>query len=216
MNWNDHSDLKGRHALYSPSSCDYIGHKDDCPEDMYKRRKSFYAAAMGTALHEYAEDRIRYKLRLAKSSKNDVLLHLLKSDIPRDVIDIDFIYENYMNYVNDAIGYRMDPEIALYYSDAFFGHADSICFTNDKGKKVLRIHDYKSGVLPARMKQLKQYAALFFLEYKVNPSDVDIILRLYQVDNEVEEIADVNEIREIMDIIIDKTKMYNEAIGRCT
>lgn len=82
-------------------------------------------------------------------------------------------------YVNDAIGFKMTPEQVLYYSENCFGTADSICFRNG----LLRIHDLKTGVTPAHMEQLMIYAALFCLEYKVKPSDIDMELRLYQSDN---------------------------------
>ena len=82
-------------------------------------------------------------------------------------------------YVNDAIGFKMDTEVVLYYSDRFFGTADSICFRNG----MLRIHDLKTGKIPAHMEQLMIYAALFCLEYKVKPSEIDMELRIYQNDD---------------------------------
>ena len=82
-------------------------------------------------------------------------------------------------YVNDAIGCKMDTEVVLYYSDRFFGTADSICFRNG----MLRIHDLKTGKIPAHMEQLMIYAALFCLEYKVKPSEIDMELRIYQNDD---------------------------------
>ena len=60
-------------------------------------------------------------------------------------------------YVNDAIDLRMRPEQKLYYSENAFGTADAICFR----KKILRIHDLKTGGNPASMKQLEIEAALF-------------------------------------------------------
>ena len=81
-------------------------------------------------------------------------------------------------YVNDAIGYKMTPEQILYYSDNCFGTADAITFRNG----LLRIHDLKTGVTPAHMEQLEIYVALFCLEYKIKPSDIDVELRLYQLD----------------------------------
>lgn len=63
-------------------------------------------------------------------------------------------------YVNDAIGYKMIPEQILFYSDNCFGTADAIVFRNG----LLRIHDLKTGVIPAHMEQLEVYAALFCLE----------------------------------------------------
>lgn len=47
-------------------------------------------------------------------------------------------------FVNDAIGYRMDPEVLLYYSDNAFGTADAISFIDG----VLRIFDLKTGKHP--------------------------------------------------------------------
>lgn len=51
----------------------------------------------------------------------------------------------------------MTPEQILYYSDRWFGTADSIAFD----KNMLRIHDLKTGRRPAKMEQLMVYAALF-------------------------------------------------------
>ena len=87
----------------------------------------------------------------------------------------------------------MDTEVVLFYSKYFYGTADSISFR----KNFLRIHDLKTGNIPAHMEQLVVYAALFCLEYKQDPKDIKIELRLYQ-NNEVlihnpepEEIKDV-------------------------
>ena len=75
-------------------------------------------------------------------------------------------------YVNDAIGFRMKPEQVLYYSENCFGTADAISFRNN----TLRIHDLKTGSTPAHVEQLMVYAALFCLEYKVKPAEIDIEL----------------------------------------
>lgn len=82
-------------------------------------------------------------------------------------------------YVNDAIGFKMSTEVVLYYSPYFFGTADAISFRNNK----LRIHDLKTGK-SGHMEQLEVYAALFCLEYKIKPGDIQMELRLYK-DNEV-------------------------------
>lgn len=71
----------------------------------------------------------------------------------------------------------MSTEVVLYYSDRFFGTADSISFRNG----VLRIHDLKTGKTPVHMDQLMVYAALFCLEYKIKPGDIDFELRIYQM-----------------------------------
>ena len=81
-------------------------------------------------------------------------------------------------YVNDAIGYRMHPEQVLYFSEWCFGTADAISFRNN----FLRIHDLKTGKERAHIEQLRIYAALFCLEYRVSPADIKIELRIYQSD----------------------------------
>jgi len=92
----------------------------------------------------------------------------------------------------------MTPEQVLYYSENCFGTADTICFR----RNVLRIHDYKSGEAIASIHQLEVYAALFCLEYKIKPLDIDIFLRLYQADERIESQPYPEDILAIMDKII--------------
>lgn len=135
---------------------------------------NFMAAQKGTELHEFAATCIRLGQKLPKSKKT---LNM---------------------YVNDAIGFKMIPEQILYYSDNCFGTADSIMFRD----KLLRIHDYKSGVIPAHIEQLEIYAALFCLEYHVNPSSIDTELRIYQSDSIVYHKPTADDIIPIMNKII--------------
>ena len=109
-------------------------------------------------------------------------------------------------YVNDAIGYRMTPEQPLYFSDNCFGTADAISFDGE----LLRIHDLKTGATPANMAQLRVYAAIFCLEYGYSPEKISIELRIYQNDERIIEIPDSNEIRGIMNLIIEFDKKINE------
>jgi hypothetical protein len=142
----------------------------------------FMAAQKGTELHEFAAQCIRLGQKLPKSKKT---LNM---------------------YVNDAIGFKMTPEQPLFYSENCFGTADAISFRN----KMLRIHDFKSGVIPARMEQLEIYAALFCLEYKVNPADIDIELRIYQSDQILYHNPTAEDIVPIMDKIITFDKLINK------
>lgn len=121
-------------------------------EKVVESYSRYLAAQKGTELHEFAATCIRLGQKLPRSSKT---LNM---------------------YVNDAIGYKMVPEQILYYSENCFGTADAISFRNN----FLRIHDLKTGVIPAHMEQLMIYAALFCLEYNVKPTDIDMELRLYQ------------------------------------
>lgn len=113
------------------------------------------AKERGTKLHDWAKRTIDLGIKQPRSNKT--------------------LYA----YVNDAIGFKMSTEVVLYYSPYFFGTADAISFRNNK----LRIHDLKTGK-SGHMEQLEVYAALFCLEYKIKPGDIQMELRLYK-DNEV-------------------------------
>lgn len=195
MKWHDYSKLKGTHALLAPSSCSWLNYDD---ADLYSKVVNGYATQIGTALHELAEDCINHSIKINSQNKNMVLLHLLKNDIPRYAIDIDRLFDNFKIYVNDAIGYKMDAEVVLYYSDNAYGTADAIFYKNN----FLRIHDFKSGNSPVHMEQLRIYAALFCLEYKVKPSDIQMELRIYQNSNILLDNPSVVDIAPIMDKII--------------
>ncbi len=143
---------------------------------------SFLAVQKGTILHEFAAQCIRLGQKLPKSKKT---LNM---------------------YVNDAVGFKMTPEQILYYSDNCFGTADAISFRNN----LLRIHDYKSGKIPAHMEQLEIYAALFCLEYGFKPSEIDMELRLYQSDEILYHEPTAEDIVPIMDKIITFDKVIKK------
>ena len=100
----------------------------------------------------------------------------------------------------------MTPEQILFYSDNCFGTADAIAFRGD----LLRIHDLKTGAIPAHMEQLEVYAALFCLEYKVKPADIRMELRLYQSDDILVANPTVEDIAPIMDKIITFDRIINK------
>jgi hypothetical protein len=142
----------------------------------------FLAKQKGTMLHEFAAQCIRLGQKLPKSQKT---LNM---------------------YVNDAIGFKMIPEQVLFYSENCFGTADAIAFRNG----ILRIHDYKSGLTPAHIEQLEIYAALFCLEYKIKPSDIDVELRIYQSD----EVLCHNSTNEELALLIDKIVAFDKIISK--
>ena len=103
----------------------------------------------------------------------------------------------------------MNPEVLLYYSPRIFGTADAIKY--DARKKLLRIHDLKTGVTKPHREQLEIYAALFCLEYDIKPSDIDFELRIYQKNKDVDiwfPTTDV--IFPIMDKIVSHDKCLKE------
>ena len=140
------------------------------------------AAEMGTRLHQWAKDTIDLGLKQPRSKKT--------------------IYA----YINDAIGFKMSTEVVLYYSNNFFGTADAISFRNN----TLRIHDLKTGKTPVHMEQLEIYAALFCLEYKIKPGDIDMELRIYQKDEVIVHNPTVEDILPIMDKIVHLNKILEQ------
>lgn len=179
MNFNKHSNLAGKHAFLSASKYHWVNYDDD------KLAESFHnalAAAKGTELHDLAYRLINMGVKLPRTAKT---LNM---------------------YVNDAIGYRMTPEVVLYYSDNAFGTADAISFRKD----LLRISDLKTGVTPAKMTQLEIYAAFFCLEYEIRPADIDILLRIYQNDEVFEHIPELDSIVHIMDRIVTADRRLEE------
>lgn len=171
MNWNRHSNLEGSHAFLSASKYYWVNYSEEKIAESYARHM---AIQKGTELHEFAARCIQLGQRLPKSQKT---LNL---------------------YVNDAIGYKMSPEVLLYYSDNCFGTADAISFRNG----MLRIHDLKTGALPTHMEQLMIYAALFCLEYKIKPGTIDMELRIYQNDEALVHEPETDQIAHIIDKII--------------
>ena len=184
MQFNVHRHLEGLHAPFSPSQPSWLRYDEDKAIEVYSNKK---AAEMGSRLHQWAKDTIDLGIKQPKSKKT--------------------IYM----YVNDAIGFRMNTEVVLYYSDRFFGTADSICFRKGpEGRYILRIHDLKTGKTPVHMEQLEIYAALFCLEYKVKPGDIDIELRIYQNDEIVIHNPTVEDIAPIMDHIVCLNKILEK------
>lgn len=181
MNFNEHSDLDGCHAFLGASQYHWINYDEEKLVETYLKRM---AVLKGTRLHNFAKECIELGERLPKSQKT---LNM---------------------YVNDAIGFRMKPEQVLYYSPNCFGTADAISFAEKK--RFLRIHDLKTGVTPASMKQLHIYTSLFCLEYDVNPNDIEIELRIYQNN----EITVDHPYKEDILYIMDKIKKFDDRITR--
>lgn len=103
MNFNEHSNLEGRHAYLGPSKYNWLNYTEDKLKESYFRSM---AVQKGIELHDLAARCIKLGQKLPKSEKT------------------------LNKYVNDAIGFKMSPERKLYYSDNCFGTADTISFRN--------------------------------------------------------------------------------------
>lgn len=101
MNFNQRSNLNGKHAFLSPSTYHWINYTD---QKLAARYASWKSAQRGTDLHDLAHAAIKLGVKIASSDKTLSL------------------------YVRDGIGYKMTVEQPLYYSDNCFGSADTIAF----------------------------------------------------------------------------------------
>lgn len=155
MRFNNHSWLEGQHARLGASQFSWLNYDE---EKMIRVAHNAEAARRGTMRHNLAAMLIEQRERLPESEKT------------------------LNRYVNDAIGFRMQPEVLLFATDHSFGTADAICFRNG----LLRIHDLKTGVIPGHFEQLEIYAAQFCIEYHELPVNIDIIFRIYQNDEVLE------------------------------
>ena len=216
FSFNDHSDLVGQHALFSPSQSAWLRYDD---EKIIDKIRGQYRTALGTEFHEFAASQINlaHKKSNMRAINQDVEnyiywkytylnnikygMNLIKNlaYVPKEV------YDTLKYYINDGIGYGMTVEQPLQYSKNIFGTSDSICYKNKN--KLLRIHDLKTGDHSASMEQLEVYAALFCLEYDIKPSEIEMELRLYQLDGMSVTKPTVEDILPIIDRIVSIEKL---------
>lgn len=172
-----HLEVKDRHSFLSPSKYHWVNYDDEKIVAAYDKSMT---AALGTRLHAWSAETIRLGLRQPDNSKTINM------------------------YVNDCIGYRMQIEQPLVYSENAFGHTDAIWFGDNPDKEspyklLLRIFDLKNGDTPSSKSQLECYAALFCLEYNVRPMELEYDLRIYQNDEIIPFETDPEDITYIMD-----------------
>jgi hypothetical protein len=179
VQFNSHYNLKDRHSFLSPSNYHWIRYTD---EKLEERIITAEAAARGIKLHKLAHDLISLGVKLPHTKKSFNL------------------------YVNDSIGYRMSPELILYYSDNCFGTADALGFR----RNTVRIFDLKTGESKASVDQLLVYDALFCLEYHFKPFEIEHDLRIYQSDEVQVFEVDPSDVAHIMDRIITFSKRIDE------
>lgn len=172
MLWKTHSDLKDQHAFLGASKYHWVNYDEEKLDDVYM---TWQAAQKGTELHELAAKLITLGVKLPRSTNKPINM-----------------------YVNDAIGFKMKPEQTLFFSYNCFGTADAISFRDN----FLRIHDLKTGRSAVSVKQLVIYAALFCLEYTIDPHTIDIELRIYQFEEPLIHHPEPEEVLYVMGKII--------------
>lgn len=184
MRFNKHPDLEGKHAYLSPSNYSWLNYDDEKFDRVFINQMT---KEKGTRLHALACELITLGVKLPASQKT---LNM---------------------YVNDCIGFKLTPELVLYYSENCFGTADALGYTPG----LLRISDLKTGLNKAYMHQLEIYAAIFFLEYgAIAPLDgTKIELRIYQNNTCWLHEPDNRVIFQIMTNIIAKDKRIKTLKG---
>lgn len=178
MNWKNYSHLKNTHAFLSPSRYHWINYSEEKLRSVYENQQKI---VMGTRYHAFAAEAISLAVRLPS---NGATLN---------------------SFINDAIGFKLTPEVVLYYSHNCYGTADAIGLIDG----VLRIHDLKTGSTPASITQLMVYAALFFLDYPEEVTQL-ISLRVYQNDEILEYEPSYDEVLEIMSRIKEWDRIIEE------
>lgn len=191
MKLEKHSELRGKHAIFAPSSSSWLRYDI---EKMVEKVHSNYRVVLGTELHDFSamEILMRHRFTSAKQVHNSIESFIFQKYFDEYEFDaspyakkllreLGFlppeVFETVKTYINDCTKYRMSPESPLKYSDIFHGTTD--CISSENG--ILRIHDLKTGSTPTHIEQLEIYAALYCLEYKVKPSSFSSIdLRIYQ------------------------------------
>lgn len=153
----------------------------------------------------YDEDKLDRMFTTHMAAKRGTELHALAHDLIRLGVKLPSTKKTLNLYVNDGIGYRMVSEQVLFYSINCYGSPDTISFRRNQ----LRVHDLKTGVTPASVHQLEVYAALFCLEYRMNPFEIQTELRIYQSDEVQVYDADPDVIMHVMDRITTFDKRIN-------
>lgn len=178
MHFNPHTNLIGKHAFLSASKYHWLRYNDEKLDESFVKQ---IAAARGTRLHALAAEAISMRVKLQGRT-------------------------TMARFVNDAIGFKMNPEQMLFYSHNCFGTADAVSFRNN----TLRIHDLKTGESKASMDQLLIYAAIFCLEYRFKPTEINVELRIYQSDEIAIYEPSIDELFHVIDRIVMADKRIDQ------
>lgn len=213
-----------QHALFSPSQPAWLNYDE---EEFFQRLIGKFRPDVGTVIHDWAY--VQVKLGNKQTGSNRELQKDIKTFIfqeykdPRtnDISEYGSIllktlkyigpevFSTVKNYINDAVGFIMEPEVRIEYSTNFFGTADAVLFKDN----LLRIHDLKTGTTPAHIEQLLIYAALYCLRHRIDPNKIQTELRIYQNDTILVANPTEIDIRPVMDKIIEFDQITTKFIG---
>lgn len=216
MIFKEHSNLKGSHALFGASKSSWLRYS---PEKMRDTIKSQWRVSLGTDIHEFASFQIQlnHKIKSNRALKDSIESYIFQKYFNNDYSELNEygkkmlfhlselpseVFETVKLFINDAVGFRMNSEQVLYFSDLFYGTTDAISFRDN----FLRIHDLKTGSGKVDMEQLMIYAALFCLEYEIKPGEIEMELRIYQNGEVLYFNPQADDILPIMDKIVSDNK----------
>lgn len=180
MNFNnlfdDHPELRGRHAFLSPSQYHWVNYT---PEKLEERFYTSQAAAHGTELHDLAARCIK-----------------LKRKQPRNK-------DTFNMYVNDAIGLQMRPEQPLRYSNLCFGTADAISFTPEL-LRIHDLKTGTTPASMTQLEIYAAIFFLEYGDrWDTSPEQTDMELRIYQLNEKQIYKPEPEDIRTLMDQIVE-------------
>src|SRR3954452_21791277 len=155
----------------------------------------------------YDEEKLRFRYKTLKAALEGVEQHRYAAICIEEGIVQDDETTTLGLYINQCIQYKMFAEVVLFYSANAFGTADAISYRH----RILRISDLKSGATRTSEHQLEVYAALFCLEYNIDPFSMrEIELRIYQDSTVRTYHPDPYKIKEIMDKIVYFDEILNQ------
>lgn len=222
MSSDNISNLAGAHAIFSPSQSSWLRYDIS---KMIEKIHTHFRTMLGTEIHEFAADQISLGQKLAtpKSVKENLRTFIFKkykddknkiSPFGERILDeIGYlpkgVFETTRVYIQDCVGFKMEPEKELRYSNLFWGTSDCVAFRDG----YLRIHDLKTGAVPAHMEQLQVYAALYCLMYDVKINDISVELRIYQNNEVVCDKPTAETIGSMMNFIVKRDYELRKAMG---
>lgn len=222
MSLDNFSNLAGAHAIFSPSQSSWLRYDIS---KMIEKVHTHYRVLLGTEIHEFAADQIALgqKLSTPKSVRENLQTFIFKKYKGNDnkitpfgekILDeLSYLPKIVFNttrvYIQDCVGFKMEPEKELRYSNLFWGTSDCVSFNDG----YLRIHDLKTGAIPAHIEQLQVYAALYCLMYDVKVNDISIELRIYQNNEVVCDKPTAETIGSIMNFMVKRDYEIRKAMG---
>lgn len=208
------------HAPFPPSQSSWLNYSD---EQLVDALKTKHRAELGTEAHEWASVQIVLgsKVSSTREAEKGVKTHIYekynKDPEYRELLLKHMRYipsESYASirmFVNDSIGFRMESEKQLYFSEYFNGTSDAIKYYDKE--KLLRVSDLKTGSRPAKIEQVFIYASLYCLQYKLDPLKTNFETRIYQNGEIYIEQPFGEDIADIVQNIIHKNKVLTKFEG---